>query len=302
LIVSAVAVLLAIVVGARTAEMLRQLHAAPASHLLRSGSGATGPPRADAIGRTSRRHGRARHGRSAPTRAALARRLNTRIGKPRSVSVAAVDLVNGRRFSYGARHGMIDASVSKLDVLEALLLHNQVTHTSLTAAENELATAMIEHSDNEAGQTLWDQLGYAPAIAAANKRLGLRRTVPDPIGYYGLTTSSARDQLALLENLVSRHGPLTAGSRAYAKSLLGKVEADQRWGVPAAADPRTSFEVKNGWLPVGDAGGWVVNSDGIITADGHTMLITVMTRHDRDEQDGIKLVEAISRAVAAADA
>ncbi len=46
---------------------------------------------------------------------------------------------------------MITASVSKLDVLEALLSLTSRAHTDLSADEDQLATAMIENSDNDVG-------------------------------------------------------------------------------------------------------------------------------------------------------
>ena len=297
LIALAAVVLVVGVVGVRTAASMRQLRATATSPA--SGS-ATNPSGADATHHRARKHKHKHKHRSAPTLATLASRLDARLDSRLDISVAAIDLISGRRFDYGATSGMVDASVSKLDVLEVLLLHHQQAHTPLTAEDDLLATAMIERSDNRAGQTLWDELGYATGIRAANVRLGLRHTVPDPAGYYGLTTSSASDQLALLDNLVNLHGPLTAQSRRYALRLLGNVESDQQWGVSAAADPTTAVEVKNGWMPDDDAGGWVVNSDGIVTVAGHRVLLAVMTRHNADEQDGISLVESVSREVAAA--
>lgn len=302
LIVLATAVLMVTVVGVRTAGSLQQLRATTTNSESSSTPGTTSTRSAHSAhhgARHRRAHTRKHH--SAPTLATLSRRLGARLSSRSDVSVAAIDLTSGRRFDYGATSGMIDASISKLDVLEALLLHHQQAHTPLTAEEDALATAMIERSDNRAGQALWDELGYSTAIQAANVRLGLRHTVPDPAGYYGLTTSCASDQLALLDNLVNRDGPLTAPSRRYALRLLGKVESDQRWGVSAAGDSSAAAVVKNGWLPVdGDADRWVVNSDGIVTIAGHRVLLAVMTRHNVSEQDGISLVEAISREVATA--
>jgi hypothetical protein len=304
LIVLAVTVLAIGLVGLRTAQAMRHLRDASAASGAVRTPATTGPSTPASKQRRTRTPGaRAAAHRLGPKRtlAILARRLDRRLDSPRDASVAALDLTSGRRFDYGAMRGMIDASVSKLDILEVLLLHHQDAHTPVDGADDQLATAMIEHSDNAAGQTLWDELGYAPGIAAANVRLGLRHTVPDPAGYYGMTTSGAGDQVVLLQNLVDRHGPLTARSRAYARGLLDDVESDQRWGVSAAADPSTGYEVKNGWMPVDDdAGEWVVNSDGIVTAGGHQLLIAIMTRHDSDEPHGITLVESIARAVAAA--
>ncbi len=44
---------------------------------------------------------------------------------------------------------MVTASVVKLDTLETLLLQHQNAGTALSDNEQDLATDMIEHSDNE---------------------------------------------------------------------------------------------------------------------------------------------------------
>ena len=124
--------------------------------------------------------------------------------------------------------------------------------------------------------------------------------MPDPNGYYGLSTSGASDQVTLLDDLVRTNGPLDAPSQAYALNLLHNVEADQTWGVTAAADPGTQSAVKNGWLAVdADNDLWEVNSDGVVTVDGRQLLISVYTAHDASEQAGISLVESLARAASA---
>ena len=139
-----------------------------------------------------------------------------------------------------------------------------------------------------------------PAIAQANVRLGLTHTVPDPDGYYGLTMTTAADQVTLLHNLVDPAGPLDAPSRAYALALLHGVEQDQTWGVTAAADQGSVSAVKNGWLAVDtDNDRWAVNSDGIVTVKGHQLLISVLTAHNASEQSGINLIQAVSRTIGA---
>lgn len=298
-------VLLVVAVGARTAQALRDLHATTASTRTTS----TPDARNGSLGSnrtTDRRHPAGHTNAARPSKlATLAERLDARIDRPRSVSVAAVDVTSGRHFRYGASRGMVDASVSKLDILEALLLNHQDEHTSLAGEDDLLATAMIEHSDNSAGQTLWNELGYAPSITAANTRLGLRHTVPDPAGYYGLTTSCAVDQVALLENLLSRHGPLTRQSRKYALTLLGNVESDQRWGVGVVADPGTTFANKNGWLSVDNSNGegesdddlWLVDSVGIVTVHGQQVLLSVFTQHGDSYEAGVRLVESLVKTI-----
>lgn len=58
--------------------------------------------------------------------------------------------------------------------------------------------------------------------------------------------------------------PLSAASRHYELSLMRSVEPGEKWGVTAAADPGSGPAVKNGWLPDGPPGLWVINSIGVL--------------------------------------
>ncbi|MDT4911576.1 MAG: hypothetical protein QOC66_704 [Pseudonocardiales bacterium] len=215
-----------------------------------------------------------------------------------SVSVAATNLDTGQTYSFGATGGMVTASIVKLDLLEVQLLQHQRAGATLDADEDADAVAMIEHSDNSAAESVFEDIGGRDALDAANPDLGVSTTstVPGQSDYWGLTTTSAQDQVVLLRNLAAAgSSPLSAAARSYALKLLRNVESDQAWGAPAAADPDTSVAVKNGWLGVDDDGGrWAVNSDALITVNGDLIAISVLTQHDDDEQSGITLVEALA--------
>jgi hypothetical protein len=221
---------------------------------------------------------------------------------PSATSAAAYDLTDGESVQVGASRGMTTASVVKLQLLESLLLERQRAGRGLTEDEVETATAMIEHSDNEAAETIFWDVGGRSSVVALEKSLGLSRkvTVPGSDDYWGLTTTSAQQQIALLRNLVSDDSPLSAANRRLVLQLMRHVEDDQAWGVSAAASSGTSPAVKNGWLGVSDDGGlWAVNSVGIITVGGHTLLVAVFTQHGRDYESGIDRVEALARAAVA---
>jgi beta-lactamase class A len=179
-----------------------------------------------------------------------------------AVSIAALDLTNSRRYQYPGGRAVRTASVVKLDILEAVLLQHQQSGQPLNEAEATDATAMIEHNDNDATDTLWDKIGGADGFRAANRQLGTKRTNPDVDRYWGLTTSDADDQLTLLRNLVDDH-PLSPDSRIFALSLLGKPDPAQAWGVSAAADPGSSPALKNGSIKAdNDNGLWAVGASG----------------------------------------
>lgn len=229
---------------------------------------------------------------------ALAPILRHRTG---SVAVGVVDPATGVTASYHGRTAFHTASIVKADILAALLLSMQRQHMTLDQDERDLATAMIEYSDNDAASTLWDAAGRAPSIAVANRDLGLRDTVPDPAGYWGLTLTTVNDQLRLLADLTSPRSPLTAASRHYELSLLRDVEPGQDWGVTAAADPGTRPAVKNGWLP-DPQGWWMINSIGVVTRAGHQLLAVVLSSGQPSPGVGIAEVEVLAKAAAAVTA
>jgi hypothetical protein len=159
---------------------------------------------------------------------------------------------------------------------------------------------MIEDSDNAYADQLFVDEGEGAGMTAANARLGLSHTTAGPGIYWGLTTTSAPDQLALLGNLIGP-GALRATSRSYVRALMSNVEADQRWGVSAAGDRGSRVTTKDGWLSVFDDGGlWAVGSVGIVTVDGHVLLLAVLTQHNRSKEEGVELVERLAGLAATA--
>lgn len=214
------------------------------------------------------------------------------------VSVAALDVATGRSFGYAPDTPIHTASVVKLDILATLLLQSQDAGRGLTVEERELATPMIEQSDNDAATSLWNAVGGAPAVAEANRRLG--PPAMDLADHWGSSTTSASDQLTLLAAL-SNPMVLDPAARSFAHDLMTNVEDDQRWGVSAAADPGTTTALKNGWVPLdSDDGRWVVASVGVVTVAGDPVRLAVLTESQPSQAAGIQLVEALSRIAAGA--
>jgi hypothetical protein len=177
-----------------------------------------------------------------------------------------------------------------------LLYQAQEAGQALTPEDQDLATTMIENSDNDSASDLYDDVGGAGAIDDANDVCGLSETTAGTDGYWGLTNTTVDDQLRLLRVVFTRPSPLSPASQDYIQSLMSQVEADQQWGVTAAADPGTGFMVKNGWLP--NPYLWEINSIGEVTHDGQRMLIAVLSDDNPSEASGISLVEAVAKAAA----
>ncbi|MBK3628087.1 serine hydrolase [Streptomyces sp. MBT49] len=211
-----------------------------------------------------------------------------------AVSVAVLDLDSGAAATYGD-DAFDTASIVKVDILAALLLQAQDADRRLTAAEKTYATAMIENSDNDSASALWRIIGEAGGLDAANERLGLTGTTGGDGMLWGLTQTTAADQLTLLRQVFGDDSELSEASRAYVRGLMGQIAAEQRWGVSAAADG-SSWALKNGWLARSTTGLWDINSIGRVTAGGRDCLVAVLSNGNATQAAGISLVEQVARA------
>ncbi|MEU6776728.1 serine hydrolase [Streptomyces sp. NPDC046759] len=194
------------------------------------------------------------------------------------------------------------ASIVKVDILAALLLQAQDAGRQLTAEERGRAEPMIERSDNTAADALWREIGRASGLAAANERLGLTATTAGPGLKWGLTRTTASDQIRLLRTVFdgdtkAASGPaaLNATSRTYIRTLMSRVVPEQSWGVSAAGGSGSPRALKNGWLQRNTSGLWDVNSVGQVTVKGHRYLVAVLSNGSASMSDGISLVERTAR-------
>ncbi|MEU9364684.1 serine hydrolase [Streptomyces avermitilis] len=214
------------------------------------------------------------------------------------VSVAVLDLDSGDSASYG--DGTFDtASIVKVDILATLLLQAQDANRHLTAQEKTYATAMIEDSDNASASALWTAIGRADGLGSANQRFGLEGTEGGDGELWGLTQTTAADQLALLQQVFGENSELSEASRTYLQGLMGEIATDQHWGVSAAADG-SKWALKNGWLARSTTGLWDINSIGRVTVNGHAYLVAALSNGNTTKAKGISLVEAAAQAAVSA--
>ncbi|MEV0620703.1 serine hydrolase [Nonomuraea sp. NPDC050404] len=230
----------------------------------------------------------------------LTRSLDRYLDKlPGDLSVSVREPSSGLSYTYNRGLRTAAASIVKVNIVVALLLRAQRQRRALTGWERRAAAQAIKVSDNDAASRLWAAIGGAPGLAAANRKLGLRATRPGPGGAWGSTTTSAADQVRLLNALVSAKSPLSAGHRRYVLGLMRDVAPEQAWGVSAAAGGgQADAAVKNGWLPrERDGGRWTVNSIGRVRVRGRTYLIAVVSRRNPSMGAGVKAVEHVSELV-----
>ncbi|MGW4545076.1 serine hydrolase [Streptomyces violaceorubidus] len=214
------------------------------------------------------------------------------------MSVAMLDVESGAMATYG--HDAFDtASIVKVDILATLLLQAQDEGRRLSTEERAQSAAMIQKSDNASTSALWTRIGSAPGLDAANERLGLTQTQGGGGTVWGITQTTAEDQIRLLQAVFGDESPLSEASRAYIQDLMRHVVGSQTWGVSAAADSGTTA-LKNGWLKRTQTKKWVVNSIGRIEREGRVYLMAVLLNGCSTQEVGISIVEQATRASAAA--
>ncbi|WP_433826445.1 serine hydrolase [Actinoplanes sp. CA-015351] len=209
-------------------------------------------------------------------------------------SVAVLDRETGETYAFRGDEKYETASVVKVQVLACLLLTAQDNDRKVTSSEDALAKKMIRYSDNAATTSLFSRLGRASAISACNKRLGLTQTKVS--SSWGLTRTTVKDQVKLLDALVDDDGELNASSRKYADTLMSTVSADQDWGIPAIAATGEEATVKNGWLSRSTEGGlWIINTVGRVTGDDVNVSVAVLSHANKTMSGGITVVEKAAK-------
>jgi beta-lactamase class A len=211
---------------------------------------------------------------------------------PEDITAAVYDDDTGVTSVYRPDTPEVTASSMKVDILTTLLAQEQAAGQSLTAAQQATSVSMIEDSDNDAAQSLWDQEGGAKAVERFDAAVGLTETDPDSAGYWGLSSTTAADQVQLLRTLAYPSTLLAPASQSYELGLMSHVESAETWGVSAGPTAGTAVALKDGWLPI-EGGGWQVNSEGYVNGDGRNYVIAVMT-YGTSEATGIATIEGLS--------
>ena len=222
-----------------------------------------------------------------------------------TVSAAVYDLDTHQTWVIGHSRPQAEASVVKLDILDTLLAQH-TKRGGLSENDRVLAQLMIEDSDNNATTDLWNAVGGAPGIRSFNKNVDLVDTAPSncvvcsgfPWPGWGLTTTIPADQIALLRETVQPDGLLTSAERTYALRLMENVAPEQRWGVSGGVPLQATVALKNGWLPLNQAGtDWQINSVGWISGLGRNYLMAVLTTGNSTESYGIDTIDGLSALV-----
>jgi beta-lactamase class A len=213
------------------------------------------------------------------------------------VGVAVHDSYLGLDCWYHKRQHFYSASAVKATILAALLLKAQREHRQLTSWERATAWLMITQSNNNAASALWRHIGMT-ALQRFLDVAGMKATVLNTWGAWGLTQITANDETLLLRLLMTHGRVLTDRSRRYELYLMGHVIAAQTWGVRAGAPRLFSWHIKNGWAPLLSTA-WTVNSIGcfIYKARGYTIVVLTDDNPGSGPDYGIATIQAIATVI-----
>jgi len=211
-----------------------------------------------------------------------------------NVTAALYDADSGATFGLNPGDVQETASIVKVEIMATALLEGQEDGEGIAPGEGALMVPMIEQSDNDDASTLWNDVGGRSAVAQDDAALGLTSTTPSYS--WGLTTTTALDQVDLVKAFAFPNAVLSTQSRSYGLSLMENVESGQNWGVSGGVPPGPTVALKNGWSPL-SANDWQVNSIGLISGDGRDYVLAVLTDGDPTEAYGIATIEELSSLV-----
>lgn len=209
-----------------------------------------------------------------------------------NAQIAVYDKKTSKVYTYthGSKNSYPTASIIKV-----FILTYKMSLGELTNDDKDLATQMIEESDNEVTTEMVTSFGGIYQFPKLFNKL--RMTNSNVNQTWGLTQTTATDQLKLLNELFYNHKILSQSDSDYIANLMSHVDDNQNWGVSSGVADDTMIQLKNGWLPLSDNyQNAIVNSIGHVQDDKVDYTIAVLSNGDSTQDDGIDYVSALSQA------
>jgi beta-lactamase class A len=188
--------------------------------------------------------------------------------RPGSIGYVLRDRATGATYRNAHAGDLVwTASTIKLAMVVDLLTRARTGAIALTAADQQLMSAMMHSSDDDAADALWSRFGGPDHTAynAAFARYGMTDLQPqkgfsDIYPYWGFQKSTTNDLDRLVNYVLTSLPPAQTAAIVYE---LQHVAANQQWGVWGAG-PAMAPGNKDGWSL--EQGGWVTNSVGFAGA------------------------------------
>lgn len=216
-------------------------------------------------------------------------------GRPGSVTVSAQGLGGPRMVYTKGEATNVTASIVKVQVMATVMRRAQERGRGLTEWEKSKIVPMIRVSDNAATSALWSYVGGGREVARVDRLMGLTATSVSSTGSWGLTVTTAPDNVTLMNRFAYANTVISNRNRAYGLSLMDSITPSQDWGV-SAGPPAGTVQLKNGWLPRTD--GWHVNSIGFSSSGPTPYSIAILTHSTSGSMDTqVDTIEGASRII-----
>lgn len=212
----------------------------------------------------------------------------------RNTGVMVYDVTRGVAYAYNSGGLFIMASSAKVALMVSYLEHIEGLKRGPNSYDRSLLTAMIEHSDNNAAQVIYDTLGYGAGQRSHMRAWGITDYVDNPAGW-GWAKWSPNDMARLL-SLLQTGKVLNDSDRTLAFYLMSHIERDQQFGVGDSAPDDAQFWMKNGWV-TGPDGAWNVNSSGIVKVGSETYIVSVYNGELGSFSQGLDIVDHVCGAI-----
>lgn len=199
------------------------------------------------------------------------------------VGAVLYDETRQQYYTYNPDVQFTVASSVKVPIMLTLLAMIEGQGRDLSDGEMYLLTTMIENSDNDSAQALWEEIGGVDTVSSFLRGAGIAGFSGN-LDAWGYSTISPRAMVQLL-SLLHDGKILTPQHRALALSLMENIESDQQIGVGDTAPDGATVAMKDGWVS-GPDGLWVMNTSGIVTVGGRTYIVSVYTQDNNSLDDG----------------
>ncbi len=207
------------------------------------------------------------------------------------VSAAIFDETRNTYYLYNVPQQFYMASSAKVPIMLAFLTMTEQQGREPDDEELYLLTTMIENSNNDSAQALFDEIGGAPALTAFMRSLNIGNfTSTDPVDW-GYSTISPLSMVQLL-TLLHDGKILTATDRSLALNLMENIESDEQEGVGTSSPNGATVAMKDGWVQAPNYL-WVMNTSGIVTVGHETYIIAVYTQDEGDLTTGWDITEHV---------
>ena len=299
----------------RSAGRVRQLVAISAFALIAAAgcaspsTNASSPPPTDGTHRTTPDSTVATSAPKARAKSPFASLAGYIASRPGLVTAAVLDRTTGRIWVFHRGVKEETASIVKVEIMATALKKAQDAGSEPPGDQQSLMTTMIENSNNDSATQLLSDVGGPSAVQNFDNSIGMTGTtvstqafIPGsnpPLPGWGLTTTTARDEVRLVSKFAFHNTVLSNASRSYGLNLMEHVESDQAWGVSGGVPLGVTVALKNGWLPADltNDTNWQIDSIGWIHGNGRNYVLAVLSNGNPTMTDGEQTIDHIAAVI-----